>query len=106
MSPWGAAFFLVPITSKRWPAKLAVCLVRFFFSGSESKSYSDAKNGTEGKQKTMERGRGDVMKHKRKNTPKQPSGGVTRSIFAGWYSTITARAEQQKLAKATQTDIS
>lgn len=54
----------------------------------------------------MERGRGDVMKHKRKNTPKQPSGGVTRSIFAGWYSTITARAEQQKLAKATQTDIS
>lgn len=54
----------------------------------------------------METGRGDVMKHKRKNTPKQPSGGVTRSIFAGWYSTITSRAEQQKLAKATQTDIS
>ena len=70
MSPWGAAFFLVPITSKRWPAKLAVCLVRFFFCGSESKSYSDAKNGTEGKQKTMERGtsRGRNEAQKKKHT--------------------------------------
>ena len=51
VSPWRAAFFLVPITSKRWPAKLAVCLVRFFFSGSESKSYSDAKAEPRGNRK-------------------------------------------------------
>lgn len=72
MSPWGAAFFLVPITSKRWPAKLAVCLVRFFFCGSESKSYSDAKNGRDRGETENDgegsRGRNEAQKKKHTKT--------------------------------------
>ena len=55
---------------------------------------------TEGKQKTMERGRGDVMKHKRKNTLTQPSGGVTGSIFAGYMPLASRNPYPIKLFKS------